>query len=201
MSGKIRDDGQRRSIVELRAGQSAEREDAMIIEGKAISFNSPTVLYSYDGKDYMEQIDRHALDSADISDACLRYNHWDAIPVLARIRGGSMTIDVREDGVYFRAELFNTSAARDCYELVRQGALQCSFGFTLPSDGGYVYDADKHLRTITKIDRLIDLSIVDVPAYKDTFVSARDMLSVDDEWRIAIEKDAHRRRELFALTI
>lgn len=190
-----------RGVVEFRAESAVEHAGGMVIEGKAISFDSPTLIYSDGNVDYMEQIDRHALDSADIGDACLRYNHRDTVPMLARVKGGSMTIEVREDGVYFRAALFNTSAARDCYELVRQGALQCSFGFTLPQEGGYTYDADKHLRTITRIDRLIDLSIVDVPAYKDTFVSARDLFSLDNERRSALENAARRRRELIAMTI
>ena len=98
------------------------------------------------------------------------------------------------------AELFDTTAARDCYELVRQGALQCSFGFTLPPNGGYTYDADKHLRTITRVDKLIDLSVVDIPAYKDTFVSARDLFSLDSE-RERLDSLARRRRDLIARTI
>ena len=200
MPNKPQNEKQRRSIVEFRAAETAERNEAMVIEGKAISFDSPTLIFSSNGVDYFEQIDRHALDNADISDTCLRYNHRDTVPILARMRGGSLMIDIREDGVYFRAELFNTTSARDCYELVRQGVLQCSFGFILPENGGYTYDADTHTRTITRIDRLIDLSIVDIPAYKDTFVSARDLFSLDSERQAMLESIERRRRELIAMT-
>lgn len=193
---------QRRGIVEFRAAEDIGQGSKMVIEGKAISFSSPTLIYTdHRGVDYYEQIDRNALKDTDISDTCLRYNHLSSVPILARMRGGSLTIDIRDDGTYFRAELFNTTASRDCYELVRQGALQCSFGFILPCEGGYIYDADTHTRTITRIDRLIDLSIVDIPAYKDTFVSARDLFSLDSEWRAMLDSIERRRRELIAMTI
>lgn len=192
-------DKQRRAVVEFRAGEPTQQH-GMVIEGKAISFDSPTLIFTESGIDYFEQIDRHALDNADMSDTCLRYNHTGVVPILARVRGGSLKIEIREDGVYFVAELFDTSAARDCYELVRQGALQCSFGFTLPPKSGYTYDADKHLRTITHVDKLIDLSVVDVPAYKDTFVSARDLFSLDSE-KERLDSIARRKRELIARTI
>ena len=191
--------GQRRNIVEFRAAETEAR--AMVIEGKAISYNSPTLVFSRNGVDYFEQIDRHALDNADTSRTCLRYNHRDTYPMLARTAGGSLKIWDEDDGRYFRAELFDTTASRDCYELVRQGVLQCSFAFILPENGGYIYDADKHIRTITRIDELIDLSIVDIPAYKDTFVSARDMTTIEDEYMAALKNAEKRRRELIALTI
>lgn len=202
MSDRSTIEKQLRGIVEFRAAESTEQGKPMVIEGKAISFNSPTLIYTNSrGVNYYEQIDRNALKNTDVSDTCLRYNHTNMVPILARIRGGSLSIDIREDGTYFRAELFNTTAARDCYELVRQGALQCSFGFILPSEGGYIYDADTHTRTITRIDKLIDLSIVDFPAYKDTFVSARDLFSLDSERRAMLESMERRRRELIAKTI
>lgn len=192
---------QRRAGVELRALEAIEG-GAMRISGKAIAFNSPTVVWrDENGVEYFEQIDPHALDGADMKDTCLRYNHVNAIPILARIRGGSLKLEIREDGVYFEAELFNTTAARDCYELVRQGALQCSFGFTMPPDGGFNYDRATRMRTITRIERLIDISIVDVPAYKDTFVqpSLRDLFSAEAEAE-RLESRAQRVRMLSAST-
>lgn len=201
MPNNSQNNTQRRGIVEFRAVDSAEHQNAMVLEGKAITFNSPTLIYTMDGVDYFEQIDRHALDSADVSDACLRYNHRDSIPMLARIRGGSMTIEIREDGVYFRAELFDTTASRDCYELARQGALQCSFAFIMAERDGYIFDRATHTRTIMKIERLIDLAVVDIPAYKDTFVSARDLFSLDSERQAEQERRERRKRELIVMTI
>lgn len=189
-----------RGVIELRAADTPDTSK-MVIEGKAISFNSPTLIYKdEDGTEYFEQIDAHALDHADMTDTCLRYNHASVIPVLARIRGGSLTIEIRADGVYFRAELFNTSAARDCYELVKQGALQCSFAFIVSPEGGAEYDRMTHTHTIKRIDRLIDLSIVDIPAYKDTFVQARSQIELESAELERLES-LRRRREIIAKTI
>ena len=194
-------DKQIRGVIELRAADMPENSGEMVIEGKAISFNSPTLIFrDDDGTEYWEQIDAHALDNADMTDTCLRYNHTSVIPVLARIRGGSLTVEIRADGVYFRAVLFNTSAARDCYELVKQGALQCSFAFIVSPDGGSEYDRMTHTRTIKRIVRLIDLSIVDVPAYKDTFVQARSQIELESAELERLES-LKRRRELIAKTI
>lgn len=151
-------------------GINAEDKEKMVIEGKAVSFNSPTALYTDEfGNDYYEVIDPNAFENCICKDCCLRYNHKDNAPVLARTRGGSLTLDFRPDGVYFRAELFDTSFAKDCYELVKADALQCSFAFTI-AENGDEYNETTRTRRIKKISHLWDLSIVDVPAYRDTFV-------------------------------
>lgn len=194
-------DKQMRAGVQIRAAEQAEGQERKLrIEGKAISFDSPTLIYTDEnGVEYYEVIDRHALDDADTSDCCLRYNHMMGVMVLARTRGGSLQLDKRSDGVYFGADMFDITAARDAYELVRQGALQCSFAFLWPPEGGWRYDADTHTRTITRIDRLIDLSIVDVPAYRDTFVQARSLFELESKEKARLES-LQRRRELIART-
>lgn len=177
-SGMKTADKQFRGVAEMTA--LAEQEK-MVIEGKAVSFNSPTVMYEIGGVKYFEQIDRGAFDGCDMKDACLKYNHDDSTPILARVRGGSLQLTRRDDGLYFRAELFNTSFGRDCYELVKQDALQCSFAFTI-ADGGEEYDKATRTKTITKINRLFDLAIVSLPAYSDTYVKqARSFFEAEAE--------------------
>ena len=91
-----------------------------------------------------------------------------------------MTLDTQFDGLYFDARLFKTTFSRDCYELVKQDALQCSFAFTVP-EGGDVYDKKTRTRRINKVGRLFDLSIVSLPAYSDTFVQARSFFEAEAE--------------------
>lgn len=151
------------------ASMAATDSDKKVIEGKAVSFNERTLLYkTEDGIEFFEEIDSQALSGADLSDCCLKYNHSDQIPILARTRGGSLQTEIKPDGLYFRAEMFNTQAAADCYELVKNGVLQCSFAFTVSEES---WDRETHTRKILKIDHIYDLSIVDIPAYKNTFVS------------------------------
>lgn len=82
---KIKPEIQSRCI-ELRNQTSNESDNQMRISGVAVVFESPTVLYEYNGVKYKEIIDRKALNNADFSKCCLKYNHTDIVPVLARTR-------------------------------------------------------------------------------------------------------------------
>lgn len=148
-------------------------DDKMHIEGKAVAFDSPETYYGE-----TEVIDRHALDSADMSDVVLRYNHSDTNYTLARTRNHSLVLDVREDGLYFQADLIPTTTNKDAYLMVKEGLLdKCSFAFTIDEDK---YDNKQHLRTITKIGRMYDVALVDFPFYNDTMVEARSLDTRDD---------------------
>lgn len=151
----------------------------MILEGYAATFDQPTVIFEADGVEYKEVIDRGAFDDMDSKDCCLKYNHNNGIPILARIRGGSLSLRTDDKGLFFSARLFNTQSARDVYELVKQGGLdKCSFAFTIKQDS---YDRENRIRHIVKVDRLFDVSVVDIPAYDSTSVSARDFFELERE--------------------
>ena len=156
-------------VVEFR---NLNESDENILEGYAVVFDSPTVLYEIDGVEYKEIISRNALDEANLKDVCLKYNHGDSAYILARTRNNSLTLSIDEYGLKFRAELPNTTSANDIYELVKSGLIdKCSFAFRCEED---IYDKKTHTRTITKIKRLYDVSVVDIPAYDDTNVEARN---------------------------
>ena len=70
--------------ADLMIGGSADDNDEMIVEGYAAVFNQPTVLWSYDGIDYREEIDAGAFDNADLSDVIFRYNHSSDVYILAK---------------------------------------------------------------------------------------------------------------------
>lgn len=156
------------SINEIR---SESDDKAKVLEGYAVVFESPTVLWECDGIEYKEVIAKDALNNADLKDVCLKYNHGDNALILARTRGGSLELTVDEKGLKFRATLPNTSGANDVYELVQKGILdKCSFAFRCEESS---YNQETHTRTILKIKRLYDVSVVDIPAYDETNVEAR----------------------------
>lgn len=156
-------------------------EDDMILEGYAAVFDSPTVIYKVDGIEYKEVIARTAFDNSSFKDCCLKYNHLDGIPILARTRGGSMEVGPDDFGLHFRAKLFETQGARDVNTLVKGGALdKCSFAFTI-AENGDSYNRDTRTRTIHDIEHVWDCSIVDVPAYESTSVSARSFFEAEAE--------------------
>ena len=143
-------------------------DDKMHIEGKAVAFNSPETYYGE-----TEVISEHALDDADMSDVVLRYNHNDSQYTLARTRNKSLRLEVRDDGLYFEADLIPTTTNKDAYLMVKEGLLdKCSFAFTIEEDD---YDKKNHLTTIKKIGRLFDVALVDFPYYNDTSVQARSL--------------------------
>ena len=47
----------------------------MIVEGQAVVFEKPTVLFKYDDTEYKEVIDRNAFAECDMSDVIFNYNH------------------------------------------------------------------------------------------------------------------------------
>ena len=145
-----------------------EDEEKMHIEGKAVAFNSPETYYGE-----TEIINEHALDEADMTDVVLRYNHNDNQYTLARTRNKSLRLDIREDGLYFDADLIPTTTNKDAYLMVKEGLLdKCSFAFTIEEDE---YDSKQHITTIKKIGKLFDVALVDFPFYNDTMVEARSL--------------------------
>lgn len=159
-------------------------EEKMHIEGKAVAFNSPETYYGE-----TEIIDEHALDEADMSDVVLRYNHNDTQYTLARTRNKSLLLDIKDDGLYFEADLIPTTTNKDAYLMVKEGLLdKCSFAFTIDEE---VYDSKQHLTTITKIGKLYDVALVDFPFYNDTMVEAR---SLDTRDRL-VAKAKQKQRE------
>jgi hypothetical protein len=145
--------------------------DKMIIEGYAIVFNQETMIGDSE-YGFKEVIDSRALDEANLKDVPLKYNHTDNRLILARTRNGSLTLEVDEFGLKVRAELIDTQSNRDVYKSIEAGLLdKMSFAFTVK---GQSWDrtGDIPKRTITQIDRLYDVSVVDLPAYEGTSIDA-----------------------------
>ena len=141
----------------------------MEIKGYAAVFNSPET-YSY-----TEVIDEKAFDEADMSDVVLRYNHNDNFMVLARTRNKSLNLKVDEKGLFMDATLQdNITEHKNIFNAIASGLIdKQSFAFVVDEDE---YDYDTDTRTITKIGKVFDVSVVDQPFYNDTDVSvARDI--------------------------
>lgn len=169
--------------VPLSEFRAEEENGEMILEGYAAVFNQPTVLFKdLDGNEYKEVIDRNAFTNTDMRKCCLKYNHESSVPVLARVRGGSLALSTDDYGLHFRAKLFNTQTGRDIYQLVKEGGIdECSFAFSI-NEGGDSYDKKTRTRTLNDISVLWDCSVVDHPAYEEgTNVSARAFLEAEAE--------------------
>ena len=156
--------------VEFRTPEN--NEDKMIIEGYAITFNSPAT------HGYTEIISERALDNCDMSDVPLKYNHEDSHLIMARTRNNSLELKRDEKGLFIRAELLDTQSNIDIYKSIKAGLIdKMSFAFTVREDE---YDYDTDTRKILDIDKLYDVSVVDIPFYDSTSVFARNVDNSDD---------------------
>lgn len=177
-----------RHLMQVRIFGETQDEGKMLIEGKAVTFDDPTVLFEYEGIEYKEIIAKGSFNEADLSHAYLKYNHSNNIMAMARYKNGTLKIDVRDDGVYIQAELANTTSGKDLYELVKRGDIdKMSFAFTIREES---YDQKEHTWTVRKIDKLYDVAAVEVPAYENTELFARRYDEVE----------ANRRKEVEALS-
>lgn len=157
--------------------RTKDEEGKMIIEGYALTFEEPTIMYSWDGIDYKEQIMKSALNNTKMDDVVLNIDH--SGKPLARTKNKTLELTVDEKGLFIRADLSGTSAGRQAYEEIKGGYFdKMSFCFTTTQDGEE-YEQETHMRSITEIDTLYDVSVVTFPAYDTTSVYARSYFEAE----------------------
>ena len=131
-----------------------------------------------------------------MSDVIFNYTHGGK--VVARLRNKTLTLTIDERGLHMEADLGGTQAGRELYEEIDGGYVdKMSFSFSVRESK---YDSVTHTRTITKVKKLYDVSAVDIPAYKDTEISARSFFEVEHSMELAALEQAARRKRLVALT-
>ena len=173
--------------------RQAEQSDGLYVEGYALTFDQPTVMFEMDGLEYKEMIDRRALLNSNLSDVIFNYNH--AGKVVARTRNKTLELNIDERGLFIRAKLDGTEEGRKLYEEIRGGYIdRMSFSFTV---GEERYDRENRMRVIEGIKRIYDVSAVDIPAYDTTSISARSFFeAVAEEERKALDSAELRKKLL-----
>lgn len=83
--------------VEIRALDG----DGMTVEGRAIIYDTPALMYEWDGVKFYEVIARGALDGADMKDVAFKYNHSDAVMIMARTRNRPWSLTRTTKGCSF----------------------------------------------------------------------------------------------------
>ena len=126
-----------------------------------------------DGTKIYERIDAHALDSADMSDVIMQYDHEGR--VFARQSNNTLILEPDVKGLFVAADLSRTDLARGLYQDISAGMItKMSWAFTVAEES---YDRETHTRTILKIKKVYDVSAVSIPANNDTEISARAFAS------------------------
>jgi len=162
-------------------------DTAFIVKGVAATFDKPTVLFTdADGVEYKEMIDRHAFDSADMSNVVFLFNHDGK--VMARTRNNTLSLWFENDGLHMSARMDGTDEGRSIYKDIKGGYLdRMSFSFTTTYDGKTYDDATRTI-TIKKIKRLYDVSVVVIPAYDSTSISVGSQAELDAVERLLLAR-------------
>ena len=169
--------------IEIRDIDGAE-DEKMLVSGYASIFDEPYKLFSGDGWEFWEVVDRGAFDETDMSDVIMQYDHRGR--VFARTRNNTLEVQPNDEGLFIQADLGGTEIGRELYEEIRGGYTdRMSFGFTV---SGELEEREKDenglsifTRHITKVGKLYDVSAVSIPANDGTSIGADAVTrSLDD---------------------
>ena len=188
---KLRDDRMYRTVMNLKTraetiqDENGQEVQEMIVEGQAVTFESETTLFKWGETEYKEVIDRNAFNEADMSDVIFNYNH--SGKVVARTRNNTLKLNIDSNGLNIEARLDGTDEGRKLYEEIKGGYIdKMSFCFTIKEES---YNQETHTWRVLKIDKLYDVSAVDIPAYDTTSISARSSrLALAEKERKALER-------------
>ena len=159
-----------------------EDDEKRTVEGYALLFG-----VSSDNLGFEEVIERGALDGVlGKSDVFALLNHDRSKGILARAKNGngSLSLEVDSKGLKYRFEAPKTALGNELLENLRRGEIdQSSFAFTV-ADGGEKWERQKNgvwKRTISKFERIYDVSPVYNAAYSKTSVYMRGKEEAEKE--------------------
>lgn len=163
--------------MELSVRSAEGKNDEMIVEGYATTFNDPYLLFDDGTYRVFEQVSPKAFDNCDMNDVIMQYDHNGR--VFARTKNKTLELSVDDKGLFVRANLGGTDEGRKLYQEIKNGYTdKMSFGFIVKTDErtnkiDYSTGIETVTRTITEISKLYDVSAVSIPANDMTSISAR----------------------------
>jgi uncharacterized protein len=168
---------------------NTQAEDGKL-SGVAIRFNSATQIGDPEWGFREEFAPGSFTKTLQERDVVLLDNHDSAKPI-ARKSAGTLRTDQTDNELRWDADPVDTSYARDAAANIKAGNYGgCSVGFRAVKedwldDDGNPSDATSGTRRVVREAELPEFSVVTFPAYGDTEVSARDMVSAAREARAA----------------
>jgi len=196
--------------IEIRAKEDGQ--PSRTIRGYAAVFDMESDKLAAKDNVFVERISRNAFDNADKSDIVCLFNH-DSNYILGRSKNGegSMKTGIDERGLWYELDLPNTTTGNDLLESLKRGDIQSSsFAFAIER-GGDKWEKEERsgesifVRSINKIAKVFDTSLVVNPAYPDATVALRSLESAEEFHKEEDHEDpiptenhsiAHRQRAL-----
>lgn len=148
------------------------------LRGYALRFGSV-----YDMGWFTEEVDRRALDNADMNDVRVLLNH-DPNQILGRTVAGTAKVGVDEKGLWYEVQLPESPNGENARVAIQRGDItQSSWGFVLnytkESNGDRWEKRDgKEHRILTDVRMVYDASPVTFPANPDTSVAKRSLETI-----------------------
>lgn len=176
---------QRGFNAEFRAVGEDNDKTGHIVEGLAAVYEQETVIRDFFGE-FVEVIKEGAFDETDFSDVRFLVNHDMKGIALARSRHNNksdkpntMQLTVDKEGVKMKADLdtVNNEQARALYSAISRGDMDgMSFCFYVSEDNQRWSTKDGvDIREIVKVDKVIEVSAVNFPAYAGTEINSRSL--------------------------
>ena len=170
---------ERRSIPIEIMGKD-ESESSPCIRGHAAVFNSASELLAGCFREII--LPGAFAEALDNYDTRALFNH-DPNLVLGRKSSGTLRMKEDETGLAIEIDLPETSFAKDIEVSMRRGDIkEMSYGFTVAENGqSWERDPDgsgNWTRTISKIEKVFDVSPVTYPAYQETDCAMRSLEAV-----------------------
>ena len=178
---------QRGFTAQFRAAGADGENTGHIVEGLAAVYEQETVIRDIFGE-FVEVIRSGAFDETDFDDVRFLVNHDMNGIALARSRRNNksdkpntMRLFVDENGVNIKADLdtVNNEQARALYSAISRGDMDgMSFCFFVSEDNQRWSKKDGvERREILKVDKVIEVSAVNFPAYAGTNIASRSLES------------------------
>jgi hypothetical protein len=195
----IKNDREYRNMtMEIRAAETEEQAEKMVVRGYASTFNEPYTLYEDESWRFNEVVDKDAFQNTDMEDVIMQYDHEGR--VFARIRNNTLTVTPDDHGLLIEADLGGTELGRQLFEEIRGGYTdKMSFGFTVDAED-FLDTKDEDgkaltVRMIKSVRKLYDVSAVSLPANDATEISVRNLTDGEIE-RISAERREAEEMEL-----
>lgn len=147
------------------------------LSGYAVAFDQPSQPLPF-----TEYISPHAFDNVDFSQVRLLYAH-DFNNILARVDSGTLSLKTDDKGLFFIADIPDTTLGNDVYTNVENGNIKgLSFNAQIDPSNGDTWEQGTDgqvIHTINHFASLAEISLTPIPAYTETSVQvARDYKEV-----------------------
>ena len=189
--------------IESRVEETEDKRDVVVGYGSIFNSRSENLggFYEYISPSAITQ------ETIDNSDVRALINHDESL-ILARSTSGTLKLNVDEKGLKYEFDIPETSYGKDLAVNMKNGNItQSSFAFTI-AENGDEWSTDENgndVRTITKIDKLYDVSPVTYPAYRmaesDLVIAQRGLACYKETQRKEDEENDLVARSLAKLKI